>query len=171
MAHSKSGPRRHRRSDPDEAEGAAEAVAPSLVEDGAPIEADHVSVTMGAVGRVDSERLEVQRGAVGGVRADSVDVHLGVLGGALAGRASIRQSIVRGLAAREVGIEQSFVRTLVALEVRIERASFVGLLVARRVTGDVRVLLDWRGALAFGAAFGLVAGLVGRVRGGARRRG
>jgi hypothetical protein len=35
------------------------------------------------------------------------------------------------------------------------------------VGGDVRVLLDWRGALAFGAAFGLLAGLLGRGR---RRR-
>ena len=32
-------------------------------------------------------------------------------------------------------------------------------LIAQRVEGDVRTLLDWRGALAFGAAFGLVAGL------------
>jgi hypothetical protein len=35
-------------------------------------------------------------------------------------------------------------------------------LIARRVTGDVRVLLDWRGALAFGAIAGLVVGLLRR---------
>ena len=37
-------------------------------------------------------------------------------------------------------------------------------LVARKVAGDVRVLFDWRGALAFGAAAGLVLGLVSRAR-------
>jgi hypothetical protein len=37
-------------------------------------------------------------------------------------------------------------------------------LVARKVAGDVRVLLDWRGALAFGAAAGLVIALLRRGR-------
>ena len=66
----------------------------------------------------------------------------------------------RAILAREVHVEQSVVRTLMAAEVRLERASVVGILIARRVSGDVRVLLDWRGAAAFGAAFGLLAGLV-----------
>ncbi len=35
-------------------------------------------------------------------------------------------------------------------------------LVARRVAGDVRVLLDWRGAVAFGAVAGLVMGVLRR---------
>jgi len=170
MSDSKSGSRRRHRAGSEHRAPEPAAPVPSLAEDGAPIEADHVSVTMGAVGRVDSERLEVDRGAVGGVRANSVALHQGAIGGALAGQATIRQSVVRGLAARQATVEQSFVRTLVGLEVRVERASFIGVLMARRVTGDVRVLLDWRGALALGAAFGLVAGLVGRLRGGTRRR-
>ena len=33
-------------------------------------------------------------------------------------------------------------------------------LVARRVSGDVRVLFDWRGALAFGAVAGIVFGIL-----------
>jgi hypothetical protein len=37
-------------------------------------------------------------------------------------------------------------------------------LVARRVSGDVKVLFDWRGALAFGAVAGLIAGVVARSR-------
>ena len=53
-------------------------------------------------------------------------------------------------------IEQAVVRTVVANKVRFERTTGVLLLLARRVEGDVRVLLDWRGALAFGAAFGVV---------------
>jgi hypothetical protein len=42
-------------------------------------------------------------------------------------------------------------------------------LIAQRVDGDVRALLDWRGAIALGAAFGLVAGIV-RVLGATPRR-
>jgi len=37
-------------------------------------------------------------------------------------------------------------------------------LVARRVGGDVRVLFDWRGALAFGAVAGMIVGVVTRLR-------
>jgi len=41
-------------------------------------------------------------------------------------------------------------------------------LIARRVDGNVRTLLDWRGALAFGAAFGVVSSI---LRGRIGRRG
>ena len=40
------------------------------------------------------------------------------------------------------------------------------MLIARKVEGDVRTLLDWRGAIAFGAAFGIIVSLFrGRRRG------
>lgn len=137
---------------------------PAIAEDGSAIQADHVGVRMGAVGRVDSERLEVVQGAVGGARAGSVAVQQGILGGAIAGEVSVRQSVARSILAREARVEQSFVRTLAAAEVRVERTTIVGVLFARRVVGEVRVLVDWRGALAFGAAFGLLVGLIGRRR-------
>jgi hypothetical protein len=138
--------------------------SPAVSDDGAAIQADHVAVEMGAVGRVDAETLEVHRGAVGGARATTVDVQQGALGGALAGRVSVRQGYARAVIAREVALEQSAARLVVAAEARIERATGIGVLIARRVSGDVRVLVDWRGALAFGAAFGVVAGLLGRLR-------
>jgi hypothetical protein len=139
-------------------------VVPSIAEDGSAIQADYVDVRMGAVGRVESERLEVVQGAIGGARAGSVSVQQGVIGGALADQVTVRQGFARSILARDARVEQSFVRTLVAGEVHVERATGVGILLARRVVGDVRVLLDWRGALALGAAFGLVARL-GRGRG------
>jgi hypothetical protein len=37
-------------------------------------------------------------------------------------------------------------------------------LIARRVAGDVRVVFDWRGALAFGAAAGVVIAFLTRRR-------
>ena len=37
-------------------------------------------------------------------------------------------------------------------------------LVARRVSGEMRVLFDWRGALAFGAAAGVVLAALSRIR-------
>jgi hypothetical protein len=37
-------------------------------------------------------------------------------------------------------------------------------MIARHVEGDVRTLLDWRGAIAFGAAFGVVVSFFRRRR-------
>jgi hypothetical protein len=130
------------------------------------LQADRLEVRMGAVGRVDAATIEVEQGAIGAARADRITVDRGAIGAAMTGQIDARQSFVRSILAREARVEQSFVRTIVAAEVRIERATFVGILLTRRVVGDVRVLLDWRGALAFGAAAGLVAGLIGRIRRG-----
>ena len=44
-------------------------------------------------------------------------------------------------------------RTLIAQEVTINRPTGVLVMIAQRVSGDVRPVLDWRGALAAGAAF------------------
>jgi hypothetical protein len=90
---------------------------------------------------------------------------MGGLGAAMGSEISISQGGAGSILAQRASVEQSFVRTLVAQEVEIRRPSAIVVLIAQRVTGDVRVLLDWRGALAFGAAFGLVAGLVRRARG------
>jgi hypothetical protein len=51
---------------------------------------------------------------------------------------------------------------MIANEIHVERTTGVFFLLARRVEGNVRTLLDWRGALAFGAAFGTVVSLFRR---------
>jgi hypothetical protein len=61
-------------------------------------------------------------------------------------------------------VDQSFVRTLVAREVTFRKPSAALVVIAQRVGGDVRVLLDWRGALAFGAVAGVIGGLIARSR-------
>jgi hypothetical protein len=69
------------------------------------------------------------------------------------------QSAAGSIIARDVRIEQSAVRMLVANNVQSTRMTGVFFLVARKVEGDVRTLLDWRGAIAFGAAFGVIVSL------------
>jgi hypothetical protein len=123
-----------------------------------------VEVSRGAVGRMEATTIDVHQGAVGAAQAGSVSIEQGAVGGVLGSDVELRRSVVRGILARSVRVEQSFVRTLVAGEVRVERATGVGFLIARRVVGDVRVLLDWRGALAFGAGAGLVMSLLRRGR-------
>ena len=64
-------------------------------------------------------------------------------------------------------IEQGLVRTMIAQQVTVNRPTGVLVMIAQRVSGDIRPVLDWRGALAAGAGFALVTALVAAVR---RRR-
>jgi hypothetical protein len=127
-----------------------------------------LEVRQGAIGRVDATDVNVSQGALGGARADRVSVSQGALGGALAGELSVSQSGVGTVVAREARIEQSFVGRLIAQEARFEKPSAVVFMLAQRVSGDIRVLFDWKSALALGGAIGLVSGLVRRI---ARRNG
>jgi hypothetical protein len=136
-------------------------------EAGSWIEADAVEVHQGAIGRVDAAQVSVTQGAIGAVKGERIDVGMGAVGVALGAQVSVSQSAAGTIFAQEARVDQSFVRTLVARDVTVARPSVIAFLVAQRVSGPVRVLLDWRGALAFGAAFGILSGLLGR----ARRRG
>lgn len=145
----------------------ADASVPTVDEDASWVQADAVEVHQGAIGRADATAITVTQGAIGAARGDRISVEMGALGAAMAREVSISQGGAGSILAGQVRVEQSFVRTLVAQNVEVRRPSAVLFLIAQRVSGDVRVLMDWRGALAFGAALGLFAGLLGR----ARRRG
>lgn len=122
---------------------------------------------MAAVPSVDGETVALSKSVVGGVRAGSATVEQGIVGGALAGSVHLRQSIARTVVAQRVEVAQSYVRSILANEVHVRPSTNIGILLARRVEGDVKVLLDWRGAAILGVIAGLVGGL---VRGGRRRR-
>jgi hypothetical protein len=51
---------------------------------------------------------------------------------------------------------------VVAANVTLEKQTGTLVLIARRVEGNVRTVLDWRGALAAGAALGIAIGLLSR---------
>ena len=126
--------------------------------------AQQVEVRMGGIGQLEADDVVVSWGGVGAARAEQLSVEFGSVGAALADELRVSQGYVGVVAAREVNIEQSFVRTLIAQDVRITRPSAVLVLIAARVEGSVRPLLDWRGALALGTAFGLVSALLRRRR-------
>jgi len=144
-----------------------ETAAPDIDEDGAWIEADAVEVHQGAVGRVDAAEVSVTQGAIGAVKGERIDVHMGAVGAALGGQVSVGQGMAGTVLASEVRVEQSIVRTLIARDVSVNKPSLIVFMVAQRVRGEVQVLLDWRWAVAFGAALGVVTSLFGLRR---RRR-
>ena len=101
-------------------------------------------------------------GGVGLARADRVSVEMGGIGLALAGEARVTQGYARSIISRETHIDQGLVGTLITGRATIQRPTGVLLLVAGKVEGPVKAVFDWRGALAFGAAFGVAWGLLRR---------
>ncbi len=117
-----------------------------------------------AICRLDAGEVAASRSAVGVALADRISVELGALGGAAADEAHVSQAVVGRLLGGSVETEQTLIGTLVARSVTFRRASGSLVLIAGRVEGEVRTVLDWRGALAAGAAMGLVLGLLRRRR-------
>ncbi len=125
-------------------------------------------VGRGMAACIDADHVEFALGAVGMARGREIEVGQALVGLALADEVTMRQSSARLLVAREaVRLEMSAAAGVLANHVEVGPRAAVGVLVARSVEGDVRPLLDWRGALVFGAAFGLVTSLLR----GPRRRG
>ena len=137
--------------------------------------ADEVEVRLGGIGALQAEDVFVQWGGIGATRADTV-------GGGVR-QPSARRSPARcaspraspgSIIAREATLEQGVARNVIAQQVTINRPSAIGILIAQHVDGDVRPMLDWRGALAAGAVIGLGAAIGIAVRTGereVRRRG
>ena len=128
------------------------------------LDAEHVELRLSAVGMVDADDVHFAQGALGAARAETVSVDRGAVGAALADKVEVSRGYARSILARQVQLESSAARVVVAGDVRADRSA-VMFLVARRVAGDVRVLLDWRGAAVFGAIAGLIIGLLRRGRG------
>ena len=131
------------------------------------VTAETVEVRLGGIGAARAEDVFVQWGGIGATRADTVSVEFGSIGAALAGEARVSQGYAGLIVAREATVEQALVRTMIAQRVTINRPSAVLILIAQRVDGSVRPLLDWRGALAAGlgvAAVTAVARVAGEVR-------
>lgn len=135
----------------------------AIDEDGTSLSADRVEMRLSAVGRVDSGELTVAQGAVGAARVDRLDVDRGAVGAVMAGQVDLSRGYARSILARQVQLDRAAARVIIAADVRADNSAAM-FLVARKVDGNVRVLFDWRGALAFGAVAGVVFGLVSRIR-------
>ena len=119
----------------------------------------------GLAARIDGDHVEFALGAVGVAHGREMDVGQALVGLALADDITMRQSSARLLVAREaVRLEMSAAAGVLANHVEIGPRAAVGVVVARSVEGDVRPLLDWRGALVFGAAFAVVTSVLGSMR-------
>ncbi|MGP1674858.1 MAG: hypothetical protein ACTS8Z_06575 [Candidatus Limnocylindrales bacterium] len=127
--------------------------------------ADTIDLQRGGIGRAQAEDIAVSKGAIGFARGERVTLEMGAIGAAISGgETRVTQSFASFVGSREATVDQSLVRTLISGHVTIRQPSAVLVLIAGRVDGTVRPLLDWRGALAAGAAAGLIIGILRRGR-------
>ena len=126
--------------------------------------ADAIDVRQGGIGRAEARDVAVTMGGIGFARGERISVELGGMGAGIGREVHLTQGAANLLVGRDVTVEQSLVQTVAAANVRFERPSVVVFLLARRVEGSVRTLFDWRAAIAFGAAAGLVTALFRRRR-------
>ena len=113
---------------------------------------------------IEAGEVVVSVGAIGAARAQRVSVELGAIGAVAAREVRLTQGAAGTVAALEARIEQAVVRTVIARDVHFARGSGAAVVIAARVHGDARILLDWRGGLAAGAVLGLVWLVVRRLR-------
>jgi len=114
------------------------------------VKAERVEITQGGAGSIEATTVTLQQGGVGRVRAQEMSVSMGGVG--LATAENLRMgSGSSGLA-------------LIGRQATVEEGASVFMLLARNVSGDVRPVLDWRAAAAFGVAAGLVLRLLRRRR-------
>jgi hypothetical protein len=125
-------------------------------------DARSIDVHQGGIGRARARDISVTQGGIGMARGDRISVELGAVGLAAGSEVGVTQGAVNTVLARAVRVERAFVQTMIAGDVRAERQVGVLVLLARRVEGDIKPLLDWRGAVALGAAFAIVRSLFRR---------
>jgi hypothetical protein len=143
----------------------AEAGSISLHQGGMSIaNADTIDITQGGIGRARAGGITVSQGGVGLAQADRVSLERGMIGAAFGQETRLVQSMSNVVMGGETTVDQSLVGTMVSGQVTVRQPSAIGILIAGRVEGSVRPILDWRGALAFGAAYALVLGILRRAR-------
>ena len=126
--------------------------------------ADTIGIRQGGITRAEARDISVTQGGIAIARADRVTVGMGAVGLAVAADVDVNRGFARTVIARDVRIEQAGARTVIANTATFDKSSGALIVIAAKAEGNVRTLLDWRGALAFGAAFGILVGLVRRVR-------
>jgi hypothetical protein len=124
--------------------------------------AETIDVHQGGIVQATASDIAVDTGGIVLAQGETVSLDRGAIGAAIGGEVRVVQSAANLVGARDTIIDQSLVMSLVGVDVTIRQPSAIGVLIAGRVDGTVRPILDWRGALAFGVAFAVVSGILRR---------
>jgi hypothetical protein len=121
--------------------------------------AEDITVSMGGIGMARADDIAVSMGGVGLARADRVSSEMGVISMAVGRDVYVTKSGAAAILADEAHFRDSGVGSVVASSVKFEGRSAAFIVVARNVEGDVKPVLDWRGAAVACATIGIFAGI------------
>jgi hypothetical protein len=126
--------------------------------------ADAIDITQGGIGRAQATDIAVSQGGIGLAQGEKVSVDRGLVGAAFGGETRLTQSMSNVVMGGEMTVDQSLVGSIMSGHVTVRQPSAIGVVIAGRVEGSIRPILDWRGAAAFGAAFAVVMAVLRRSR-------
>lgn len=130
----------------------------------APVELDGKDVRT-ADGDLRAQNVTLSQGGAGSIEADTVSISQGGAGRVHAGQMSVSQGGVGLARVEHLTIEQDgSAFALMADEATVDDGANVFLLVAGKVSGNIKPLVDWRSAAAFGAGLALVLTLLRKIR-------
>jgi hypothetical protein len=133
--------------------------------------ADRIDVKQGGIMRAEANEISLTQGGLGLAKAGRVSIQMGGLGAALADHVELHQAVGRLIGARvSARLDQAGALAIVAGRVEMGPQSGACVVISPRVDGPVRTLLDWRGALVFGAAFAVVSSLLRAILPFGRKR-
>lgn len=126
------------------------------------LDAEALSLEASAVRAAQAHAIIAQTSTFGSAKAETLEAQLSAVGVVQARQATLRNVGAGLVQARQLAASGSWLNFVQGVEVSLHGRTLVGLLMARRVSGDVRVLIDWRGAAILGLMLGLVITWISR---------
>lgn len=124
------------------------------------IEGGHIDVQQVGVLSVDGERVDITQSAAAIIYGNDIYLNQGVSVITACNSANLNYSLTPVTLSRDIAnVNRSAAGIIGAMDIRAENTSSI-LMIANKVEGEVTTLLDWKSALAIGAAIGGILGLL-----------
>lgn len=128
------------------------------------VEGGHIELQQVGALSIDGERVEVTQGASAILRGNDIHLNQSISAVTAGENVSINFSFSpMSLSKEQTTVTRSAVGFMAAKDIRSENTSAL-LVVGNKIEGNVTTLLDWRSALAAGAVFGGILGLLSLFR-------
>ena len=127
------------------------------------VDGGHIEMQQVCALSIDGERVEVTQGVAGIFRGNDVSLNQSISAVTAGNNTALNFSLSPMVISKETVAIRSAVGVMTAMNIKSENSASV-LMIANKVEGNVTTLLDWRSALALGAVFGGVWGLLSIFR-------
>jgi hypothetical protein len=124
------------------------------------IEGGHIELQQVGALTIDGEKIDVSQGAAAVIKGGELSLNQSVSVVSFSDNISMNSSFSTVSIAKDtIDVEKSAVGIMISKDITARNTSSL-ITIAKNVEGNVNTLLDWRSALALGAALGGVLGLV-----------